>query len=199
MNLNLKHTNSAKSQVLNKFILSDLALLLWSEQREIMYFQCEHNRVKVAIHPLQDPWYRVSRAMAFFVAQEKDSWVSQTPPRRWSDLHMSFFGLWRTRWQRQNRTELWAVVAFCKPVHLCALTLWQYDTLPRTVPSMALLAHLQTQQDLKTQYTSIKAGEGMPSIARPLNSLLRSSNPLHVQLPNCYPAPASAQPWNAFL
>lgn len=55
MNLNLKHTNSAKSQVLNKFILSDLALLLWSEQREIMYFQCEHNRVKVAIHPLQDP------------------------------------------------------------------------------------------------------------------------------------------------
>lgn len=68
---------------------------------------------------------------------------------------------------------------------------------------MALLAHLQTQQDLKTRHAFLKAEEGMPPKARPLNpqspgALLRSSNPLSVPLPHCYPSPNSTQPWSAF-
>lgn len=59
---------------------------------------------------------------------------------------------------------------------------------------MAPLAHLQTQQDLKTPHTFVKAEEGMPHKARPLNpqspgALLLSSNPLSVPLPHCYPSP----------
>lgn len=61
--------------------------------------------------------------LCLFVAQAKVCWVWQTP-RRWSNLQARAYWLVKDTVTEAEWNWAQAILAFCKPVHLCVFTLW---------------------------------------------------------------------------